>query len=302
MQGSLLDRRGFFRLSGSAVLAVAFAPVSVAGGSAARRNIRKSLMYYMCEQGSTVREKFEIIRRAGFEGVEMDSPSTIPIDEIRSARDATGLAISGIVDSVHWRKTLGDADDGVRREGVAALETAIRDCHTLGGRSVLLVPGIVNANWSYEDVYTRSQTEIRKVLPLAAELKVKIAIENVWNDFLLSPLEAARYVDEFDSPWVGWHLDCGNILTYGYPEQWVRVLGKRLVTLHIKDFSRKKRDEEGYRKGFDVKLGDGDANWPVIMKALDDVGFEGWGSAEVAAGDEVHLEDVVGRMNQIFQS
>jgi L-ribulose-5-phosphate 3-epimerase len=259
-------------------------------------------MYYMCEQGATVREKFEIIKRAGFEGVEMDSPSAIPINEVRAARDATGLLISGVVDSAHWRKTLGDADESVRKEGVAALESAIRDCHTLGGRSVLLVPGVVNEKWAYQDVYTRSQTEIRRVLPLAAELKIKIAIENVWNDFLLSPLEAARYVDELGSPWVGWHLDCGNIITYGYPEQWVKVLGKRIVTLHIKDFSRRKRDEEGYRKGFDVALGDGDADWPAVMKALDDQDFEGWGSAEVAAGDEAHLRDVVQRMDRIFQT
>ena len=296
------DRRRFLHLGGAAALGTALGSPSLFAQQTKKRPIRKSLMYYMCAQGRDVREKFDIIRRAGFEGVEMDSPSKIPIDEIAAARDATGLAVSGIVDSVHWRKTLGDSDENVRREGVAGLETAIRDCHTLGGKSVLLVPGVVNATFAYDDVYKRSQTEIRKVLPLAAELKVKIAIENVWNDFLLSPLEAVRYVDEFESPWVGWHLDCGNVITYGYPEQWVRILSKRLVTLHIKDFSRKKRDEEGYHKGFDVNLKDGDANWSGIMKALDEVGFAGWGSAEVAAGDEEHLKDVVRRMDEIFTS
>lgn len=298
----MFDRRSFLQIGGAALLGAALESRPSLGQGAGPRRIRKSLMYYMCEAGQTVREKFEIIRRAGFEGVEMDSPSTIPVNEIKDARDATGLAISGVVDSVHWRKTLGDSDAGVRAEGVSALETALRDCRTLGGRSVLLVPGVVNAAFAYDEVYKRSQMEIRRMLTLAAELKVTIAIENVWNDFLLSPLEAARYVDELESPWVGWHLDCGNVITYGYPEQWVRLLGKRVVTLHIKDFSRKKSDEQGHHKGFDVKLQEGDANWPAIMRALDEVGFEGWGSAEVAAGGEEHLRDVVRRMDQIFRS
>jgi len=259
-------------------------------------------MLYMCKEGKTLREKFEIVKRAGFEGVELDSPSPISLDEIRAARDATGLEVCGTVDSVHWRKSLADPSAEVRKEAVAALETAIRDCRALGGSSVLLVPAVVNASVGYDQAYTRSQAEIRKVLPLAAELEVKIGIENVWNDFLLSPLEAARYVDEFESPWVGWHLDCGNVVTYGYPEQWVRILGKRLCKLHIKDYSKKRRDDEGRWKGFDVQLREGDANWPEIVKALDEVGYAGWASAEVAAGDEAHLKDVARRMDEIFAS
>ena len=97
---------------------------------------------------------------------------------------------------------------------------------------------------SYDDAWKRSLEEIRKAVPVAEELQVKIAIENVWNQFLLSPLEAARYVDEFDSPWVGWHFDIGNIINYGWPEQWIHILGKRIVKLHFKEFSKKKRDNE----------------------------------------------------------
>ena len=143
----------------------------------------------------------------------------------------------------------------------------LRDGKRYGASSVLLVPAVVNKEVSYDDAYKRSQAEIRKAIPLAEELGVKIAIENVWNHFLLSPLEAARYVDEFNSPAVGWHFDVGNILNYGWPEQWIRILGPRIQKLHIKEFSRKKRDSQGLWKGFDVKLLEGDNNWPAVMKA-----------------------------------
>jgi hexulose-6-phosphate isomerase len=293
----MLDRRNLMRWGTLAALA------SLARAQERkRRPLRKALMLYMCKDGKSLREKFEIIRRAGFEGVELDSPSPISNEEALAARDATGLAVCGVVDSVHWREQLADPSAEVRAKAVAALEVAIRDCHALGGDSVLLVPAIVTAQIDYRTAYERSQAEIRKVLPLAAELRVKIGIENVWNDFLLSPLEAARYVDEFESPWVGWHLDCGNLVTYGHPEQWVKILGKRVCKLHIKDYSRKRRDDEGRWKGFDVKLREGDANWSAIMAALDEVGFTGWASAEVAAGDEAHLADVARRMDEIFAS
>ena len=166
----------------------------------------------------------------------------------------------------------------------------------------MLVPAVVNKQVSYADAYVRSQAEIRKALPLAEELKIKIAVENVWNQFLLSPLEAARYVDEFKSPWVGWHLDIGNLITFGWPEHWIKVLGKRIVKLHIKEFSRKKRDEEGLRAGFNVNLWEGDCDWPSIMKALDEVGFQGWGSAELSGGGRERLKDISERMDRIYES
>lgn len=257
-------------------------------------------MLYMCKPGKTLRDKFEILKRAGFDGVELDSPSPISLEEILAARDATGLAVCGVVDSVHWRLSLADPDAEVRKQALAALETALRDCKALGGDSVLLVPALVNQRVSYDEAYRRSQAELRKVLPLAAELRVKIGIENVWNDFLLSPLEAARYIDEFESPWIGWHLDCGNLITNGFAEQWVRILGPRLAKLHVKDYSRKRRDEEGRWKGFEVKLGEGDVDWRAVARELRECGYSGWASAEVAAGDEEHLRDVVARMDRLL--
>jgi hexulose-6-phosphate isomerase len=198
---------------------------------------------------------------------------------------------------------LSDPDPKVREAGLAALQQTLRDAKRYGASSVLLVPGKVTAEVSYADVYSRSQAEIRKAVPLAEELGVKIAIENVWNQFLLSPLEAARYVDEFKSPAVGWHFDVGNVITYGWPEQWIHILGKRIQKLHIKEFSRKRRDNEGLGKGFQVAFLEGDNNWPAVMKALDDIGYHGWGIAEQGGGDSPEgLADLSQRMTKIFAS
>jgi L-ribulose-5-phosphate 3-epimerase len=168
-----------------------------------------------------------------------------------------------------------------------------------------LVPGVVNAELSYDDCWKLTQKNIRKVLPLAKECGVKIAIENVWNGFIMSPLEAARYVDEFNDPIVAWHFDIGNVIHYGWPDQWVRILGKRIAKLHIKDFSRKKCEKEGLWKGFEVELGEGDAGWPAVMKALDEIGYStapdgNWATAEVGNGDEKRLKTISDQMDKLF--
>ena len=198
------------------------------------------------------------------------------------ARDETGLVIPSVCCGPHWTHPLSDPDPTVPAKGLAGLETALRDAKAYGATSVLLVPAVVTEQVSYDEAYARSQAEIRKALPLAEKLGVKIAIENVWNRFLLSPLEAVRYVDELNSPMVGWHFDVGNVVTYGWPEQWIRTLGKRILKLHIKEYSRQKQNNEGFRKGFDVEYLEGDNDWPAVMKALDEIAYEGWAIAEPA--------------------
>jgi hexulose-6-phosphate isomerase len=298
-----LDRRQFLRGAAGALVASGLARAGLTQAPPApakKRSLKKGLGLGMIAAGSTLEEKFKIVKDLGFDGVEIDRPSKTPLDEILKARDAAGIEIPSIVDSTHWSVTLGDPDPKVRAAGVKDLETAMRDAKALGASSVLLVPCVVNDKIGYEDAWTRSQAEIRKVLPVAAELQVVIAVENVWNHFIMSPLEARRYVDDFASPWVGWHFDVGNVVNYGWPDQWIRVLGKRIQKLHVKDFSRKKRDAEGLWKGFDVKLLDGDAGWPAVMAALDEIGYSGWGIAEVAGGDRAALKDVSERMSRIF--
>jgi len=288
-----------------AVLAAAAMLPSVARAEdqaepARKRPLKKAVMWDMIKGAHSVLEKFKILKEAGFDGVEMNSPGGPPNDEIKKACAQTGILIEGMVDSVHWKQTLSDPDPEVRAIGVKALEQALRDCKELGGTSVLLVPGVVNPRISYDQCYERSHAEISKVVPLAQDLGVKIAIEDVWNDFLLSPLEAARFVDSFNSPAVGWHMDIGNVMRWGYPEQWIRILGKRIVKLHVKGFSRKKMYDEGLGKGFDVQLDEGDIDWPAVMRALDAVPYGTWICAEVGGGALGRMKDISRRLDRIL--
>ncbi len=264
-------------------------------------SIRKAVKFGMIQEPDlSIAEKFQLLKDLGFDGVEMDSPNDLDQGEVIAARDTAGLPIHGVVDSVHWTQTLSDPDSAVRAAGLDGLKTAIQDAHAYGASTVLLVPGIVNKQVSYEDAYKRSQAEVRKVLPMAAEHNIKIAFENVWNRFLLSPLECARYVDEFESEFVGWYFDVGNVVTYGWPEHWIRTLGPRILKLDIKEFSRAKADSEGPYAGFRVPLGEGDCDWPAVNEALAEIGFEGWATAEVAGGDRTRMQELAERMDRIL--
>lgn len=265
-----------------------------------RLQILKALKYGMIAGGESLAEKFQIARAAGFDGIEMDSPNEFDPDEVLAARDAAGIQLPGVVDSAHWKQTLSHPDAGVRAEGVESLKIALRDAKAYGATTVLLVPAVVNKDVSYTDAYTRSQAGVREALPLAEELGVKIAFENVWNNFLLSPLEAARYVDEFESPMVGWYFDIGNIVNYGWPAHWIKALGPRICKLDIKDFSRSKRDNEGLWKGFAVEIGEGDADWPAVRDALAAIGYSGWASAEVSGGGPDRLREIARRMDSVL--
>ncbi len=302
-----LNRREFLQAGGRAVTLAAFAPavLGAANDAAApapkKRNLKKGIMYATVGVKGSVLEKFKAVKEAGFDGIE--PMSHMDQDEVVKALEETGLKAGSVCCSTHWEDTLTDPDPAKRERGLEGLKQALHDAKRYGAPSVLLVPGVVNKQTSYAEAYSRSQEQIRKALPLAEELKVKISLENVWNQFLLSPLEAARYVDEFNSPWVGWHFDVGNVINYGWPEQWIRILGKRIQTLHIKEFSRQRRDKEGLWKGFDVEFMKGDDDWPAVMKALDEIGFSGWAISEQPGGDSVEgLKKLSREMDRIFES
>jgi L-ribulose-5-phosphate 3-epimerase len=296
-----MNRRQFLK-TGTAALALAGAlPATLIADDqpAAKRVLKRGIMWGTIGLKGSVLEKMKAVKAAGFDGTEM--MSHMDQDEVMRARDEVGLIIPSVCGKGHWDKPLTDPDPAVRAEGVASLKQTLRDAKRYGATSVLLVPGKVTKEVSYPQAYERSQQEIRKAIPLAEELGVKIAIENVWNQFLMSPLEAARYVDEFNSPAVGWHFDVGNVINYGWPEQWIRILGKRIQKLHIKEYSRSKRDNEGLWKGFAVPLTEGDNDWPAVMKALDDIGYHGWGIAEQGGADSVEgMTGIRERMDKIF--
>ncbi len=300
-----MKRKDFIKITAGATAGSFFAPAFMSNSSWASTNkvtLKKSLKFGMVKEDLSVLDKFKLLKDLGFDGVELDSPNELDKKEILEARDKTGLVIPGTVNSYHWKYPLSDPDPKVRAQCVESMKTALKDTKEYGGNTVLLVAGVVNENVSYDDAYKRSQEEIRKLLPVAQETGIKIAIENVWNNFLISPMEAARYIDEFESDMIGWYFDVGNIIRYGWPEQWIKILGKRILKLDIKEYSREKQRNEGIWAGFDVKLGDGDCNWPVVMKALDEINYQGgWGSAEVPGGDRKRLEEISERMDKIFK-
>ncbi|WP_020529256.1 sugar phosphate isomerase/epimerase family protein [Flexithrix dorotheae] len=308
---SKLTRKSFMKVMGMSAVAPFLPNITIGRDLSEKQqhkiipsksSLKKSLKFGMVKEDLSVMDKFKLLKDLGFDGVELDSPNELKEKEILEARDKTGLEIPGVVNSVHWKSPMSDADPKVRTKCTESMKVALRDCKKYGGTTVLLVPAVVNEKTSYEEAYKRSQEEIRKILPVAEETGVKIAIENVWNNFLLSPMEAARYIDEFESDMIGWYLDIGNIVRYGWPEQWMRILGKRVLKLDIKEYSRKKANDEGVWEGFKVELLEGDCNWPEVMKAVKEVGYSGWGSAEIPGGDRNRLQKISELMDKIYKS
>lgn len=284
----MIDRRTFLTSTGAAF------GVSLAAGLPARAAAsppwKKAFMLGVTR--GPILPEFELLKEAGFQGVELISPNKLDRDEVLRARDKTGLIIHGVSGSRHWEDTLSHPDPAAVERGLAAVRQEMEDCKAYGGTTVLLVPAVVKQDVSYRDAYKRSQANIRKLLPDAERHGIKIAIEEVWNKFLLSPLEFARYIDEFESPWVGAYFDVGNVVEYGYPQEWIRELGKRILKIHIKEYKKEKR--------FDYHLGEGEIDWADVRKALIDVGYQGWITAEVRKGDLNALKDVTARMDKLL--
>ncbi len=270
-----MNRRNF--LQSSAALA-ALAPLGLRAADKPARKNKKALMFGTLrvdrEKPKSVLERFKLLREADFHGVEVNSGLGQP--EVLAAQQASGLEMASVTIATHWTHPLSSPNPTAREVTVEALKQGLRDAKAYGAKSVLLVPAVVNKEMSYTDAYARSVAEIKKAVPLAEELGVAISIENVWNAFLMSPLEAAAYVDSFNSPMVRWHFDVGNVVNTGWPQHWVEALGHRIANVHVKEFSRKLRDEKGPRAGFSVDLLEGDSDWPAVMAALDKANYTGW--------------------------
>jgi hexulose-6-phosphate isomerase len=288
-----LNRRDFLKLGGGTVAAAL--SVTVAGAEPKKRKLRKAIMYGTLTFKGSVLEQFKAVKAAGFEGVE--PMSHMNRDEVLKAFEESGLKAASVCCNTHWAKPLSHPDERVRREGREGIQRALQDAERYGATSVLVVPGIVNDKISYDDCFKRSVAELRLLLPVAKDTGVKMAIENVWNNFITKPEQAKDFLDALDSPMVGWHFDIGNVLRYGQPEDWIPVLAKRILKLHIKEFSKQKQ--------FTVKLLEGDNKWPAIMKALDEAGYEGWGISEQPgsqSADADALKDLSERMDRVFAS
>jgi hexulose-6-phosphate isomerase len=291
---ALIERRTFLRATGSTLTAATLAAETrrALGSRLAKNPWKKAFMLGGLSTGSPL-TAFQLLKDAGFDGVELISPNELDLHDVLDARDKTGLVIHGVSGSRHWRDPLSDPDPQVVARGMAAIRQEFADCKAYGGTTVLVVPAVVNRKVSYRDAYQRSQQNIRALIPDAQSHGVKIAIEEVWNKFLLSPLEFGRYIDEFQSPWVGAYFDVGNVVEFGYPEEWIHELGKRILKLHIKEYARKNR--------FDYRLGEGrEIDWNAVRDALRATGYTGWISAEVPYGSLEAMKDVVQRMTDLL--
>jgi L-ribulose-5-phosphate 3-epimerase len=265
--------------------------------------LKKSLVFGMIQEDLSLADKFRLVKDLGFDGVELNSPNDFDTREVLEAKEKSGIELPSLINKDHWSKPLSDPDPEVRAACIESVAISLQDMKDYGGDTVLVVPGVVNENVSYEQAYIRSQASIRELIPHAEKTGIQIALENVWNNFLLSPLEAKRFIDEINHPLVGWYFDIGNIIRYGWPEHWIETLHSRIMKLHLKEYSRDIMFNEGVRKGFNVPLMEGDNNWPVVMKTLNRIGYKGqWITAEVKGGDRERLREVSQRMDEIISS
>ena len=250
----------------------------------------------MLPKSLSIADRFQLARNVGFEQIECPTmPDQHEAEETKKAAEKTGLRIHSVMNMAHWDYPLSSADPAVVAKSVKGMETSLRNAHFWGADTVLLVPAVVNAQTSYQQAWVRSQEQIRKLIPMAQDLKVIIGIEEVWNKFLLSPLEFAHYIDEFSSPWIRAYFDVGNVVIFGYPQDWIRTLGKRIVKLHIKDFKFQKREVAEW-----VPLREGEINWPEVYKALAEIGYTGSATVELDGGNESYLREVNKRFDLIL--
>jgi len=294
-----LNRRAFLRTAAAAVGAGVYglAAGKLAGAveedmALEQRGMKKAFVFSMLPNKLGVEDRFKLAKDIGLHGVEVE-PTSEPeqIREMRTASEKTGVEIHSIIYG-GWKAPLSSPDESTAEQGAAELESALRCAKELGAANVLLVPAVVDGKTRYIEAYERSQKRIRKLLPTAEKLGVVIAVENVWNNFLLSPIEFARYVDEFDSPYLRAYFDVGNVIVFGWAEDWIRTLGKRIFKVHLKDFKRGPRQW--------CNLMEGDVNWPEVRKALSEFGYASYLTAELGGGDVKYLRDVSARMDRII--
>jgi len=296
-----MDRRTFLMNSAAAGISAAAWP-GLAGAATGRLPISKCVEYSMLPEGLSHVERFRLAKSCGYEAVEVGTVEDTKVAEaIKKASDDAGIPIHSVMNMAHWEFPLSSPKPEVVARSLKGMETSLGNAKLWGARTVLLVPAVVTPEVSYQQAWERSQREIRKLIPLAEKNKVIIGIEEVWNKFLLSPLEMAHYIDEFKSPWIRAYFDVGNVVLYGYPQDWIRTLGPRIVKLHIKDFTFRHNKQIDKTVADWVNLRDGDINWKAIHDALAEVHYKGDATVELPGGDAAYLKDVNSRFEAILQ-
>ncbi|GMW02122.1 MAG: hypothetical protein AMXMBFR84_32580 [Candidatus Hydrogenedentota bacterium] len=291
-----MNRREFFMTTAMAAAAVGIAQSAAA---APKRNIQKSLKFGMVKgedaNGNplSIEQRLQIAINAGFECVE---PGTITdqaeVDQFKAALDKLEIKLDAIVCGAHWSSPLSDADTAVYEKTMESMRQSFKNVKDLGGDMVLLVPAVVNPGTMYRDAWTRSVERTKILAEEAEKLNITIGIENVWNKFLLSPLEAKHYIEEIGSDKVRMWFDVGNVVLFGYPQDWIRTLGPLIARVDVKDFKSETKEF--------VPLLEGSVDWPEVMKAFDEIGYQGIMAAEVKGGDEAYLTEIVSQRMDKF--
>ena len=252
----------------------------------------------------TLLDKFRLAADAGFEGVEVaiSDEGELGLDvtkekllEIRKAANGLGLEIYSVCNDLVWSNSLTSPDREERERAKRFVRRQLEVASILGADTILIVPGCVSASFApnfgvvdYDVAYELARESITELIPDAEKYGVVIGVENVWNKFLLSPLEMRTFIDSFDSPWVQSYFDVGNVMLTGYPEQWIKILGKRIKKVHFKEF----RTAVGTLDGF-VDLLAGDVNWNAVVAALESVGYDGWVTGEMIPAYAQHSEQII---------
>jgi hexulose-6-phosphate isomerase len=291
------SRREFLKTSTLGVAATLLPQNDLFGSQTATSSqagrLKKAVLISMLPKQMSYLDRFKLAVDAGFEGVEAQTVvDPKEADQIKEASEKAKIRIHSVMNMGHWEWPFSSLNPDDVKKGAERMEISLRNAKLWGADTVLLVPAVVRADTTIPQAWTRSQPHIKKLLPLAKELGVFIAIEPVWNKFLLTPYDTAKYVDEFKSPWVKAYFDVGNVVMYGFPQEWIRALGKRIVKFHLKDFKYETRQW--------VALREGSIDWKEVRKAIGEIGFGGYLTVELPGGDEAYLREVSRRVDMIL--
>lgn len=268
------------------------AGLAAGNANAADGKIERAILISMLPKELPYLDRFKLAVDIGFHTMEVRTvEDDAEAEQIKNAADTAGLRIHSVMNMSHWRSPLSSPDPNEVDACVHGIHASMRQAKLYGADTVLLVPAVVRADTTYEQAWERSQKQIRKLLPEAEEHNVIIAVEEVWNKFLLTARDFVRYIDEFNHPLVKAYFDVGNVVHHGVPEHWIRAAGARIVKVHLKDYSR--------GKGF-VDLGEGDVNWPEVRKAFAEIGYSGPATVELRGGDREYLADVGMRVDRLL--
>ncbi len=287
---SQINRRGFLQGSGlllaSTTVPVLLGRPSPADARESRGRFKKAVGFMMIEGDLSVEDKLRLAKDVGFEGVETPAQAlnkkTPEPRVLARASEKVGIRVHGVVNSSH-----------------PDITGAIDEASIYGATSVLYCVR-PEPKGSFMENYRRTQATIRRAIPYAEKKRIHILVENIWNTFLIEPLTMARYIDEFDSPYVKAYFDVGNVVRWGWPQHWIEVLGKRIVKIHIKEYNLEVAMNEGMRKGFDFPIGHGSIDWARVREELKKINYRGWATAEVQGGGRRRLAEISEQMDQVL--